>query len=103
MDGAPPDACQDGGALVFAVSTKPAVPLFANHEGTPEFEVTNTPSFAVASAAITFALEAYNNVLTAFVDGYVLVVHEGVVEAPEVSNCPAVAVPASIAPAEDVE
>jgi hypothetical protein len=48
---------------------------------------------------MTFALEAYRRVLMAFVLGKVLVVHAGVVLAPEISNWPAVAVPARIAPA----
>jgi hypothetical protein len=42
-------------------------------------------------------------VLIAFVEGYVVVDQLGVVDDPERNNCPAVEVPARIAPADDVE
>lgn len=48
--------------------------LVVSIEGTPEALVDNTPLLAVARAAMTFADDAYNNVLTALVFGYVEVV-----------------------------
>ena len=78
------------------------MPLLASHDGTPLFDVIKTPSFAVANAPMTFALDAYNSVLAALVAGYVVVDQAGVVEEPDCNNCPAVAVPANIAKAEAV-
>jgi hypothetical protein len=63
------EACHDGGAPLLAVKTYPGVALLASQEGTPELLVTNTPSFAVAKAAITFVDEAYSRVFTALVVG----------------------------------
>ena len=71
--------------------------------GIPVAPVLSMPPFAVASADITFAEEAYSSVLTALVAGYVVVDHAGVVDAPDNKSWFAVAVPARIAPADAVE
>ena len=87
-------ACQDGGAPELAVNTKPGVTLLASHEGTPLLEVINTPSFAVAKAAIVFAADAYKSVLIALVAGYVEVDQDGVAAFPDNNSWLAVEVPA---------
>jgi hypothetical protein len=68
----------------------------------PELDI-NTELAAGVITPITFALEAYIIVLIAFVNGYVVVDHCGVVLAPESNNCCAVDVPDKIAKVDAFE
>jgi hypothetical protein len=82
----PPAACHEGGAPLLAVNTYPGVPLLASKDGTPVFEVIRTPLLTAEITPSTFALEAYIMVLIAFVVGYVVVDHTGVVDDPDIKS-----------------
>ena len=77
--------------------------MLPDQDGTPELFVTSMALFALVISEIVLVALLYNNLFAVVVFGQTVVLHVGAVELPERSICPAVAVPARMAPAEAVE